>query len=146
MKRQRNIVNRFVDLEARVADEAEEEEEEDNDNMVHGMFTDVIVHIPAHEFITEAFICRVHRVYIPRPARVSNLQDTTTATESCNRSLVFTLGPRKTTSHRLDTVEPLQPCNSCVPQENDLTIVIKRPNLCVPWYMAPDFSGWVVSF
>ena len=79
MKRQRNIVNRFVDLEARVADEAEEEEEEDNDD-IHGTFTDVIVHIPAHEFITEAFIEDqpvVDAHYVP-PRRFSNTDEDST--------------------------------------------------------------------
>ena len=35
MKRQCNIINWFVNLKARVADEAEDEEGKDNDEMVH---------------------------------------------------------------------------------------------------------------
>ena len=57
MKRQRNnIVNQFVNLEARVAEGEEEEDDNDDNDMVHGTFIDVIVHIPAHGFILDAFI------------------------------------------------------------------------------------------
>ena len=63
-----------------MADEAEEEEEEDNNDTVHGTFTDVIVHIPAHGFITDAFIKDqpvVDAHYVP-PRRFSNMDEDST--------------------------------------------------------------------